>query len=329
MSNDVDYLEVSQRVFLNEIEGLRAVEKTLGEHFCRAAACLVDCKGRCVTTGVGKSGLIAKKIAATFSSVGVPSFFLHPVEAMHGDLGMVCEQDIVLALSNSGETKELLCLMPEISQLRCKSIAITKTLDSSLAKFVDFPIPVKVPREACLLNLAPTASTTAALAIGDALAACIVQAHKFCLQDFHRRHPGGSLGKRLSAKIKDVMSVNSLPSVSPSMPLQKTIEIMDHGGHGSVFVVNASLRLLGVLTDGDLRRALVRRTFDLNSPVSEYMSVNAVKILCEATVSDAMHIMEEHSITSLAVVNNDEVVVGLVHIHDLLGRGSINFRSFV
>lgn len=323
----MNYLEIGRHIITLEVEGLQAVRESLDEHFTRAAECLVACTGRLVLTGVGKSGLIAKKIASTFSSIGAPSIFLHPVEALHGDLGMVRDRDVIIALSNSGETDELLCVMPELAQLGCKSIAITSRLDSSLAKAADFPVPVKVPREACILNLTPTASTTAALAVGDAFAACLVQARRFGEKDFRRRHPGGALGRRLSLRLEQVMVAENLPAVHADLPLMRALKHMDVAGFGTVFVVDDQRRLLGVLTDGDIRRKFVREALHLAAPVSEAMTAKPRHVLLGASVAEAMDIMEQHAITVLPVVDDQGVLHGLVHIHDLLGRGKIAFSA--
>lgn len=327
MSQPDQFLDTGRQILTLEIQGLEAVRHSLDSRFSRAAACLAACQGQIVLTGLGKSGLIARKMAATFSSIGAPAIFLHPVEALHGDLGLVREHDVVIALSNSGETEELLCLMPELARIGCKSIAVTASLDSSLARAVDFPIPVKVPREACLLNLTPTASTTAALAVGDALAACLVQARRFDEKDFRKRHPGGALGRRLALKVEHIMLSENLPTVSPDATTREAVDRMDTGGYGIVFCLEENKRLVGVLTDGDVRRGLARGVLDMEKPVRHYATEAPRRIPQGASVARAMDIMEQHAITALPVVDDQNALQGLVHIHDILGRGKINFSG--
>ncbi len=327
MSQPDQFLDTGRQILTLEIQGLEAVRHSLDQRFSRAAACLAACKGQIVLTGLGKSGLIARKMAATFSSIGAPAIFLHPVEALHGDLGLVREHDVVIALSNSGETEELLCLMPELARIGCKSVAVTASLDSSLARAVDFPIQVKVPREACLLNLTPTASTTAALAVGDALAACLVLARRFDEKDFRKRHPGGALGRRLALKVEHIMLSENLPAVPLDASLREAVARMDECGYGIVFCLDEEQRLAGVLTDGDVRRGVVKDALDLEKPVRRYATANPRRVPHVASVARAMDLMEQHAITALPVVNDQGALLGLVHIHDILGRGKISFSG--
>jgi len=321
------YIEIGKQVLEIESQGLISVKESLDEHFFLATQCLVNCKGNVVFTGMGKSGLIARKVSAMFSSVGYPSFFLHPVESLHGDLGMLREQDVIVAFSNSGETEELLLVMPEFVKRGCKSIAITGNLHSTLARMADFPVQVKVPVEACRLKLVPTASTTAALAVGDAFAACLIEASNFSENDFYRCHPGGAIGMRLSLKITAIMSSDDLPFVRRDVSLRESLVVLDKGNYGIVFVVNDQNYLEGVVTDGDIRRGVARGRLDLDSPVATFMTTCPVTIDVGVTVGKALDVAEKHSISVLPVLEGSGRLCGIVHLHDLLGKGRIPFSS--
>jgi len=271
-----------------------------------------------VLTGVGKSGLICKKIAATLSSTGTPAFFLHPTDAAHGDLGMLRGEDTVVAVSNSGETKELLSIIPLIKSFGIPVIAITSNPESSLARLSDVVIDLKVKREACPLNLAPTTSTTLTLALGDAIAAALMKRKGFKAEDFARFHPGGKLGIRLS-KVKDIMRRgDEIPKVSPQTPLKDAIFEISSKKLGATLVVDGE-RLVGIITDGDLRRAL-ERGVELSTPVLDVMTPNPKVIDEEAFGEEALRLMELHKITVLPVLNSNGSLTGIVHLHDILGR---------
>jgi arabinose-5-phosphate isomerase len=323
----MDCLATAREVLDIEIEGLEAVRDALGQGFAAAVTCLLGCQGRIITTGIGKSGLVAKKLASTFSSIGAASAFLHPVEAAHGDLGLVRPVDVVLALSNSGETREVLAIMPEFTRIGCQTIGLTSSLDSSLAQQVDFPVLVRVPREACILNLIPTASTTAAMAVGDAFATCLVRARKVTVDDFYHCHPGGALGRRLSERVSQVMAACAMPMVGRDHPLLEAVEVLDRGGVGTLVVVDDAGRVLGVITDGDIRRALVRGRLDLSRPVETIMTVNPLTIPQTSYLEEAIDLMEQRGITSLPVVDGAGMLVGILHIHDILGKGAIRFSQ--
>jgi arabinose-5-phosphate isomerase len=324
----MDFVDTGREVLAIEIEGLESVRDSLDSNFTGAVECLVSCRGRIVTTGIGKSGLVARKIAATFASIGVSATFLHPVEALHGDLGQVGPKDVVLALSNSGETREVLALMPEFSRIGCRSIGLTSALDSSLARLVDYPVQVQVPREACILNLIPTASTTAAMAVGDAFATCLVRVRKVTADDVHHCHPGGALGRRLSLRVSQVMVAGIIPEAHPNQHVSEAAAILDQGGVGVVVVVTEEDgRVVGLVTDGDLRRALVRGRLDAEAPVAAIMTKSPVTLAVDSYLEEAIDCMEQHSITALPVVDASERLVGILHIHDILGKGTIRFSD--
>jgi arabinose-5-phosphate isomerase len=285
-------------------------------------------KGRVIVTGVGKSGIVARKLVATFNSTGTPALFLHPVEAMHGDLGMVAKTDVVLALSNSGETKELTVLIPSLQRLKVPLIAFTGRPGSTLGGSSQVTIDTGVPREACPLGLAPTASTTAMLAMGDALAVVLLTKRGFQAADFRRFHPGGSLGERLSLAISEVMlSGADLPLTRPQEPLSRAILEMDGKKLGATLVVDGKNILQGIITDGDLRRGLSRWGNILDKPVQEIMTPHPRAIGPEALAAQALEFMEHHAITVLPVVDETGKVLGIVHLHDLLGRGEFKFKQ--
>ncbi len=321
----VDTLGIARSVFDIEIEGLLTVRDTLNGGFAEAVACLLGCQGRVITSGIGKSGLVAKKIASTFSSIGVASAFLHPVEAVHGDLGLARPTDVALTVSNSGETRELLAILPELTRIGCKTIALTGSLESSLARMVNHAVLVRVPREACILNLIPTASTTAAMAVGDAFATCLVRARKVTVDDFYHCHPGGALGRRLSERVSRVMARSDIPMVGRDHPLREAVEILDRGGVGTLIVVDGAGRVVGVVTDGDIRRALVKGRLDLGRPTDSIMTASPATIAHDRTLEEAIDLMEQRGITSLPVVGNAGRLVGILHIHDILGKGAIRF----
>lgn len=324
---DMDFVSTAREVLSIEIEGLESVRDSLDGNFSRAVHCLVGCKGRIITTGIGKSGLVGRKMAATFASIGMGATFLHPVEAVHGDLGLVRAQDVVLALSNSGETRELLAIMPEFTRIGCKTIGLTSSLESNLARLVDYAVQVKVPREACILNLIPTASTTAVMAVGDAFASCLVRARKVTVDDFHHCHPGGALGRRLSERVEQVMITGDMPVTGRDQSVAMAAGILDKGGVGAVVVVDGRGRVEGLVTDGDLRRALVRGQLDARSTVASIMTANPVTITAKSFLEEAIDCMEQRAITALPVVDADRALVGILHIHDILGKGAIQFST--
>lgn len=311
------------RLVLNiEAAAVSALETRIGEAFVAACRLIQSCTGRVVVTGMGKSGHIGDKIAATFASTGTPAFFLHAAEASHGDIGMITPADVLLALSNSGETAELIAILPVIKRLGIGLIALTGKPQSTLARAADVVLDVSIPKEACPLNLAPTASTTATLAMGDALAVALLDARGFTEEDFARSHPGGSLGRRLLLHVEDVMRTGErLPRVSVDTSLQDGLIEMSRKGLGMTTVVDAGNHVLGVFTDGDLRRML-DKPFDLHQTrMGDVMTRNAKSVQPRMLAAEAVHVMETKQITALPVVDADGVLVGALNVHDLFHAG--------
>ncbi len=311
-----------RRVLATEAEAVAALEHRLGDDFAAACRLILACEGRVVVTGMGKSGHIGSKIAATLASTGSPSFFLHPAEAIHGDIGMITAKDVVMALSNSGETDELLTILPVIKRLDVPLIALTGNGTSTLARYATVTLDVSVPAEACPLNLAPTTSTTATLAMGDALAVATLEARGFTEEDFARSHPGGSLGRRLLLHVEEVMrSGDDLPAVGPDTPLSAGLLEMSRKGLGMTTVVDDARRVLGVFTDGDLRRALDTQLDVHSTRMRDVMTPNPKVAHPRMLAAESVHLMEEHRITALPVVDDAGVLVGALNVHDLLRAG--------
>jgi arabinose-5-phosphate isomerase len=312
-----------------EAGAVREVASRLGDSFVRLVRAILEGQGKVLTSGVGKSGIVAKKIAATLSSTGTPSFYLNPLNALHGDLGIVRPEDILLALSNSGETQEILALVQVVKPMGIRVAAIAGTPDSTLASMADFAVDVGVSREACSMGLAPTASTTACLAAGDALALILMEERDFQPQDFARLHPGGSLRGRLTLKVRDIMRTGDrLPVVREEDSFSRALEEMTgKESVGVTLVTDASGKLAGVLTDGDLRRFLCKEKDParaLAESVGLRMSRNPKVIDPEEPALEALRIMEVKGITSLAIVDSRSRPAGLIHLHDILGRGQFS-----
>jgi arabinose-5-phosphate isomerase len=306
-----------------EIEGraIGALVPRLDAAFARACTICLECKGRVIVSGMGKSGHIAGKIAATFASTGTPSFFVHAAEASHGDIGMITRDDVLLAISNSGETEEVLMLIPHASRLGVPIISLTGNAGSSLARASTVHLDVSVEEEACPLNLAPTASTTATLAIGDALAVALLEARGFTSTDFARSHPGGTLGRKLLLHVADVMRTgDELPVVNPSVSLAEGLVIMSRKGLGMCVVVENG-RMLGVFTDGDLRRVLDREANVHKTTMREVMTSPGKRVTATELAAEAAHLMEKYRITALPVVDVQGTLVGALNVHDLLRAG--------
>ncbi|MBM4191508.1 MAG: KpsF/GutQ family sugar-phosphate isomerase [Gammaproteobacteria bacterium] len=315
-------IAAGRRALVTEARGVAALEARLGSAFATACRICLDCRGRVVVTGIGKSGHIAGKIAATLSSTGTPAFFMHPAEASHGDLGMITRDDIVLALSNSGETPELLALLAPIARLGVPLIALTGNASSTLAREARAHLDVGVAEEACPLNLAPTASTTATLAMGDALAVALLDSRGFTAEDFARSHPGGSLGRRLLLRVSDVMRTGeAVPRVGPDTVMADGLLEMSRKGLGMTVVVDDESRAVGVYTDGDLRRSLDRRIDVHATRMREVMTTPCKSIGERELAAEAVYLMDTHRITSLPVVNEAGVLVGALNVHDLLRSG--------
>ena len=321
---DSSLIDLGRQALGVEIDGLRAQVPRLGWEFARACRICLTCRGRIAVTGMGKSGHIGGKIAATLASTGTPAFFMHPGEASHGDIGMITREDAVLALSNSGETDEILTLVPAIKRLGVPLIAFTGNSTSTLARVATVHLDIGVPAEACPLNLAPTASTTAALAVGDALAVALLKARGFTEEDFARSHPSGALGRRLLLHVKDVMRTGAeVPKVAPDAPLAEGLMEVTRKGLGMTAVVDDANRVLGVFTDGDLRRALDRAADLHGTRMEQVMTRKAKTVRPDTLAAEAVLLMETHRITSLVVVDPDDVLVGALNVHDLLRAGVV------
>lgn len=322
-----DWQALAREVLDVEIAGLVAVRDDLGRGFLDALEALAECAGRVVVIGLGKSGLVGRKIAATLSSTGTPAFFLHPVEGAHGDLGMIRPEDVALAISNSGETDELNAILPTLRSLGVRVVALTRNEHSSLAGLSDIVIKVAVPKEACPLGLAPTASTTAALAVGDALAVCLIHWKRFDACAFRRCHPGGTLGQRLRLLIRDVMHRENIPVTQSGSSLAQALTVLNAGGLGTVAVVGGQGRLTGILTDGDVRRMVCQERLDPTVTVDSVMTESPRSVYPDQTAALALDVMESAAITVLPVVDADGLLQGMVHLHDLLGKGGVKFAG--
>ena len=320
-------LEQARQVLRMEAEAVLEQVERIDEHFKAAVEMIMACPGRTVITGMGKSGIIGRKKAATLASTGTPSFYLHPAEGIHGDLGMVTEGDVVIALSNSGETGEVLHILPSLRRIGAKLIAMVGNPNSTLAKNSDIVLNVGVTREACPLGLAPTSSTTAALAYGDALALALLSKRKFTASQFAVFHPGGSLGRKLLLTVEDIMhSGTENPLVKADISVQDALFVITDKGLGAVSVVDDDNKMLGVLTDGDIRRGLSKGVDFLKRPVTELMTASPKTITKEKLAAQALHIMESNRpkpITVLPVVDAENHVIGLLHMTDLVRQGVV------
>lgn len=315
-------LAAARRALAIEARAVEALLARIDGSFAAACQVCLQCQGRVVVTGMGKSGHIARKVAATLASTGTPSFFLHPAEASHGDLGMITRTDAVLALSNSGETPELVLLLPHLKRLAVPLIVMAGKTDSTLGRAATVALDVSVPEEACPLNLAPTASTTATLAMGDALAVAVLEARGFTKQDFARSHPGGTLGRQLLLHVEQIMRTGeALPRVGPGARLGEGLLEMTRKELGMTVVVDDRSRILGVFTDGDLRRALDRQIDIHTVTMSEVMTSPCRTISPQELAAEAVHLMEVHRITALPVADEQGRLVGALNVHDLLRAG--------
>ena len=318
MQAEHDFLEWAREAMQTEADAVREVARSLDGSFARAAQALLACRGRVVVMGMGKSGHIGGKIAATLASTGTPAFFVHPAEAAHGDLGMVCDGDAVLALSNSGESDEIIALLPALKRKNIVLLAVTSNPQSTLARHADIHITAAVSREACPLGLAPTSSTTAVLALGDALAVALLNARAFTRGDFALSHPAGSLGRRLLLTVADVMhSGNALPAVAEGTPLKTAVVAMSEKSLGMLAVVDKKGSLKGIFTDGDLRRLLETRDSLAGLTVDEIMKPNPVTIAPDKLAAEAAKLMQQKRIGGLLVTDNGRLV-GALNMHDLL-----------
>jgi len=325
MSSGLDpdrVLRRARNVLDIEAAAISALAPRLAAAFVEACRLLLACDGRVVVSGMGKSGHVGGKIAATLASTGTPAFFVHPAEASHGDVGMITARDVVLAISNSGETDELVTILPIIKRLNVPLIALTGRADSTLGRAAAVWLDISVPLEACPLNLAPTASTTATLAMGDALAVAVLEARGFTEEDFARSHPGGSLGRRLLLHVEDVMRTGEdLPMVTPATLLRDGLLEMSRKGLGMTTIVEDGRRVIGVFTDGDLRRALDGQTDLHRTRMCDVMTADPKTARPRMLAAEAVHIMETYRITALPVVDDAGQLVGALNVHDLLRAG--------
>ena len=314
--------DVAKEVLDIEANYILRLKNNIGEDFDRAVDILYNCKGRVIITGMGKSGLIGRKIAATLTSTGTPSYFLHPAESTHGDSGIITRNDVVIAISNSGETQELLNLLPLIKRFGVLMIGMTGKMHSTLANSSDVVLDISVEREACPLNKAPTASTTATLAMGDALAVCLLAKRGFSEEDFLVFHPSGALGKGFLYRVGDLMLTgDKLPIVQENDSFVDVIDVITTHKLGMAMIVDASGKLSGVLTDGDIRRTLMKHNNIQSLIIKDVMTVNPKRISKNDYGASALNLMEKYSITALAVVDEDNKPIGVIHIHDLLKAG--------
>ncbi len=317
-----DFKARGRRVLEIEAAAVASLAPRLDESFDRACQLCLDCRGRVIVTGMGKSGHIAGKVAATLASTGTPAFFVHPGEASHGDLGMITRVDIVIAISNSGETPEILTILPLLKRLGIPLITLTGKLRSTLAEVSEVTLDIGVREEACPLNLAPTASTTAALAMGDALAVALLENRGFTREDFALAHPGGSLGRRLLLRVDDLMHTgDGIPRVAPDTPLARGLVEMTRKGLGMTAVIDAQNRLAGIFTDGDLRRVLDRGIDVHRTPMQDVMTASCKTIAPGVLAAEAVHLLEQFKINGLLVVDESRQVIGALNIHDLLRAG--------
>lgn len=318
----VDFIQSGQRTVRIEAEAVADLAASVDEAFRRACELMLACRGRVIVTGMGKSGHVANKIAATLASTGTPAFFVHPGEASHGDMGMITAQDVVLALSNSGNTQELVAIVPLIKRLHVPLVSMTGNAASPLAQAADVNLAVAVRQEACPLGLAPTSSTTAALVMGDALAIALLEARGFTAEDFAFSHPGGTLGRKLLLKVSDVMHTGTaVPRVTATTCLRDALVEMSSKGLGMTTVAEPGGPLLGVFTDGDLRRTLDQGIDVRQALIGEHMNRSPCTIPREALAAEALNRMEERKITTLVVVDDRHHAVGALHLHDLLRAG--------
>jgi arabinose-5-phosphate isomerase len=316
------YEDIAKEVLLTEANELTLAASNISSEISKAVELIASATGKLVVIGVGKSGLVGAKMAATFASTGTSSFFLHPTEAMHGDLGMVSKGDVVLAISYSGESEELVNLLPHLKRFDIPLVGMAKDKNSTLGKYSDIFLSVNITKEACPLNTAPTSSTTLTMALGDALAVCLMKHKDFQKEDFASFHPGGSLGKKLFIKVDDLLKTKNLPIVSRETTLENAIVIMSEGRLGNVVITDENNKVVGLLSDGDLRRALMEKDFSLNLKAIDVCTKNPKMIQDKYLLaSDALALIEDHKIQLLIVTNNKDELVGLLHIHDLIEAG--------
>lgn len=318
----MNFKQIVKDVLLTEAKEIEKAAANISFDIEKAIDLIINSKGKLIVTGVGKSGLVGTKIAATLASTGTSSFFLHPTEAMHGDLGMIGKEDIVLGISYSGESEELIQILPHLKRFNIPLIAMAKNENSTLAKYADVFINISVEKEACPLDTAPTSSTTLTMAMGDALAVCLMKKRDFKKEDFASFHPGGSLGKKLFIKVDDLLRKENLPVVSRETKLKDAILIMSEGRLGSVIIEDENKKVIALLSDGDLRRALMNDNFSMDCKVEDIATLNPKRLKNkELLASDALQIVEDYKIQLLIVTDENDKLVGVLHIHDLIEAG--------
>lgn len=323
-----DSLAEARAVLAIEAQGILGLVERLDTNFTALVDLIMAAAGRVIIGGVGKSGLVGRKIVATLNSTGTPALFLHPVEAMHGDLGMLSADDIFIALSNSGETEELNLLLPSVRTIGCRIVAFTGGKKSTLATHSDIVIDTGVAQEACPMGLAPTASSTATLAMGDALAVVLMNRKQFNSTDYKRFHPAGALGQRLAARVAELMLPAELvPTVDSDAELKTALTIIDKGGLGALLVVDAEKHLAGIITDGDLRRCFANSAAPFEAPLNSVMTRAPKTLFPESAAYDALNLMETHQITALPIVDRENCIRGILHLHDILGKGEFKFNG--
>ena len=318
----MDFKQIVKDVLLTEAKELEKAASNISFDIEKAIDLIMSSKGKLIITGVGKSGLVGAKIAATLASTGTSSFFLHPTEAMHGDLGMIGKEDIVLGISYSGESDELIQILPHLKRLNIPLIAMARNEKSTLAKYSDVFININVEKEGCPLDVAPMSSTTLTMAMGDCLAVCLMKKRDFKKEDFASFHPGGSLGKKLFVKVDDLLRKDNLPVVSRETKLKDAILVMSEGRLGSVIILDENEKVIALLSDGDLRRALMNDNFSMDCKVEEIATINPKRLKNkELLASDALQIIEDYRIQLLIVTDENDKLIGVLHIHDLIEAG--------
>ncbi len=318
----MNYKKIAQETLNIEANTLLEAAKSIDDVFDKAVEVILNCKGKLVVSGVGKSGLIGAKMAATFASTGTPSFFLHPTEALHGDLGMVGKEDVVIAISYSGESEELGAILPHVKRFEVPLIGMTKNRNSTLGRYSDMIIEVAVAKEACPLDIAPTSSTTLTLALGDALAVCLMKARNFQKTDFASFHPGGALGKQLFVKVSNLMQRENIPTVAQNTQIKDAIIVISEGRLGTVLITDSDNKLVALLSDGDIRRALLSEDFSLEDNVLQYATKNPMTLNNpDMLASDALVLIEEKKIQLLVITDRKNNIQGVLHIHTLIEKG--------
>ena len=318
----MNYKKIAQETLNIEAQTLLEASKNMGDVFNECVEMILKCSGKLIVTGVGKSGLIGAKMAATFASTGTPSFFLHPTEALHGDLGMISKGDVVIAISYSGESEELSSILPHIKRFDVPLIGMTRDKNSTLGRYSDLVIDVVVQKEACPLDIAPTSSTTLTLALGDALAVCLMRVRDFKKSDFASFHPGGALGKKLFIKVNNLMQSKNLPIVNKDTKVKDAILAISEGRLGTVLVVDDEEKLVALVSDGDIRRALLRDNFSLDDNILKYATKNPTTCHDEEMLaSEALVMIEDKKIQLLVVTDKDKKIKGVLHIHTLIEKG--------